>query len=1551
MDANTVFDSFMSAEPGQAPGPTDANSVFDTFMAENEEEKSPLEKLGVIELPSSKPTEKPATTKETATPKKEQPEQRPWYLQDLGGRGDMLDLDALEENESLTKFIKATKKSTDAAVNNTTIIGRAVFDANTPPEVRKKLLKLMDTVPPQPEPESVLEQVAGIGTGLVSGLFTGQRLVGAANAFTDDGLELPKIEEGGVFGMAVNTAMAPARAAVGITDAITRTAAAAFQGLIATDGYGIAGTVYHELMQDPNMDEQIAADTARTAGAATMVIGAASGGALTKIGRGAQQAIAASVGKSVVKVLQRPLVQTASTFGATMTAIEGTNAILVQTAIEQNSILRKEFVKPWDKAYIINRTWDGLKHGLVGGILFGGTVAAAGGAIAVPYRAGKRMVNTDTVKSLQQAADAARIEGTRKEEAAAAMLAERQRHAREAAELADIERDRVIVETPDDVVAGIKDVAEADIPYVAEDVVVTRNGETITVPLAERTALLRERAELRQELYGGEQAGEAPVVFVPDGVEVPKPPKVPFAGLKKAITETRDRIKQLKKEGFTAESPEMVALVEALKWGRELAKEKEKQLADVQKRIKDVYEPVTRKSTEKLAEHAEARARADAEARPGWIEDADLGSYPGFQTALQDMTKLARAVRTAATDEGKRVATAQMRAKVAEVRTRQRIAANKKKIVTEINEMAKTWGGKQMSALTPQVHDLFRAFSQVLKLNKKDAAAMLSALEEGGQAPGMVQSDATVAAIAKELLRIKARAKDMTLGELNQVKDDLARIFEAGNLERLGTTMERALEASRIKEQAMAETGGRNARKLLQQYRQNPNTFSTPEVLTLRQRAIRFLERPGHELIRAWDDHGRVLLTDIRIQYKDSAIGKIFNTIEQEIRRDFLRNTYHRDMLDLISTTIGLDKGGDFRAARAWLVRRGTEAPQAVRDSQGRVAMTAAKMGKDEAGMPVELEPARNILFTPGERLQRAGELLNPRNREMLKRVEGYTDETIDIITDLSYEEARLLEGMRALYDRLFGEVSPVYGDLNGRNLGYVEGYFPISRDWMQLDPLESNLTPLLRDFSEFWVGDQAGKKRTVERQDSDLKLKIQDAFSVMSFYTRDMTHYIAFAKKVNEMNALLRDVDYLDVIRARFGNEVGNEIIHRMQEHLNEISRGYSNYRAARGWIDIIRTNSVKASMAAKILLGMKQIGSFTMFADAEGLTMKEFTIGVAQFLSNPREAVEIMNQAQYLKDRGMNIDPALNSALGKLEARGWDKTGMRRFFIDEVSNTLLKPIYYGDKAAIYMGGFSMYRHYLKQGIAPEEARAKVMKFMRDTQQSTELTTQSRIQRSDQALNKLATTYSTATFSMLRQVNDSILQTLRAREAIAQQRLALAELIDSGAEPAQISFARAELASLQKAGKKVYAQSAKRIFLYHILAGTTYQFLTNLGEWDWAEQGAAAVLGGTTSLPVMGDALEALVRGGLNLSQYQQTSVITPALMSGVRAILDIAEGEADADTLRKLAEAAQLGLPLPLKQLNDVVASIADEDLRKTVLLLFGSSKYMAEKVLDEK
>lgn len=505
-------------------------------------------------------------------------------------------------------------------------------------------------------------------------------------------------------------------------------------------------------------------------------------------------------------------------------------------------------------------------------------------------------------------------------------------------------------------------------------------------------------------------------------------------------------------------------------------------------------------------------------------------------------------------------------------------------------------------------------------------------------------------------------------------------------------------------------------------------------------------------------------------------------------------------------------------------------------------------------------------------------------NEEFFSRVDEH----------LSEQDKAVAGALFQFYEETYDKLNRFYEEHYGISLGHREFYSPRSMDKGGIDVVSGDLRS--------YAGLSAIKKRTAKGG----QIKIKGAFNVLQNYINNSNHFIAFADKLQDINAVLGDAEVKNRIRNVFGEKMNEKIAY-------EISRFASNdkvyVQGINGIMSKLRANYAVSVLGLKPSLAIKQLTGFPAYW--ENVPTKDFLEGLADFARHPKQAIETLGNSQYMKTRGTNIikDFEEVSKSEMLKNLG-TKIGLREF--------LMLNIQLGDRGSIYMGGWALYKYMLKKTGDPAQAMAEFERITNETQQSSYMSEQSAWQS-----NPFGNW-----FTMF--------------------------------QSSQNQYLRKELTALRglATGRMDWDKAMKTLFIYHFLLPMFFQFVSDGFRWDKDAQLRAAVLGSLNGAFVLGKVMERMVdwaiTGTLNYKLgikelFPPVSVLENGakfLSDSVKYAVDDISLEDYMDALRGAVRTAGEATGLPLKYPMDVAMTSGDyldeEEYGKAALLWLGWSPY---------
>ena len=436
-------------------------------------------------------------------------------------------------------------------------------------------------------------------------------------------------------------------------------------------------------------------------------------------------------------------------------------------------------------------------------------------------------------------------------------------------------------------------------------------------------------------------------------------------------------------------------------------------------------------------------------------------------------------------------------------------------------------------------------------------------------------------------------------------------------------------------------------------------------------------------------------------------------------------------------------------------------------------------------------------------------EIQDPSLIEMITHEEGmaYTSDIIQAMERfLTKEDKAFVEAQMKFYKNYYKKVNKVYRDIYGVDLPFNEFYSPIAREGVETDI--EGVTALMQEIKQR-ISTTTGSLKS--RVSNFHKLKDQSDTTVLQKHIIDMEHFMAWSKKLKKIKSVFGNPDVKTAITLYYGNGMNRQL----SSFLQDFTRGGIEAGKRVAGLDRIRGNFARSVLAIKPSIAIKQLTSFLAYMEA--MPTIDFVSGQMDFWKHPIENSKILLGSEYMKARGQSVTRDLKTAMQSDEFQNF--RGNPNFW-----NSLMLNIQLGDKGAILMGGWSLYKYNLKQGKTHEQALRAFEEFSDRTQQSGDLDQLSVIQRGG-SWAKLFTMFKSAPQQYFR------------KELAAVKDIAL------------------------KKGAYKSTKAWKTILIYHIILPGLFQFVANGFRWDDDDQRRAAILGPLNGIPLVGDGIEYLIR------------------------------------------------------------------------------------------
>lgn len=519
--------------------------------------------------------------------------------------------------------------------------------------------------------------------------------------------------------------------------------------------------------------------------------------------------------------------------------------------------------------------------------------------------------------------------------------------------------------------------------------------------------------------------------------------------------------------------------------------------------------------------------------------------------------------------------------------------------------------------------------------------------------------------------------------------------------------------------------------------------------------------------------------------------------------------------------------------------------------------------------------------------------------------IKGYNESFLAVVNqNLTAEDRAFGDALFEFYNENWKKINAFYEEKYGVTMPKNDYYSPRSIN-------REGISVSTGDMMAY-AASGFTKKRTAK---IGATVDIQGAFKVWNNYAVKTNRWLAWSDKLVDINSVFGNVEVKDTIERLFGSAMNA----RIRSEVERMAGGDQNKFFNSPLITKIRSNYARSVLALKPALMIKQLTSFPAYWNE--MSAKDFAEGLADFFAHPKEAMEILGNTTLMKTRGTDIirDFAVISKMDVLKG----KKGIKW------SDAIMLNIKLGDRGAIYMGGWALYKSELKKNLAKgmkeEDAKAKALeRFERvtdETQQSGRLSQQS-FWQSNPALRM---------FTMFQSSQNQYL-----RKEIAAVRGVLTGRMDK-------------------------TQAAKQLFIFHVLLPCLFQLASDGFDWDKDAQLRAAIIGSLNGVFVLSKILEkiydkvVLDKGAFNSRSLGVREVVPfwGSMEDLVKEFEKLADGDVDltdaADAFEAFSKTAKAGGELsgvPLKYPLDVIknfGSYAEEgEYAKEIMLWLGWSPY---------
>lgn len=573
---------------------------------------------------------------------------------------------------------------------------------------------------------------------------------------------------------------------------------------------------------------------------------------------------------------------------------------------------------------------------------------------------------------------------------------------------------------------------------------------------------------------------------------------------------------------------------------------------------------------------------------------------------------------------------------------------------------------------------------------------------------------------------------------------------------------------------------------------------------------------------------------------------------------------------------------------------------------------------RDESGLPTKTEKVK-LIMSQNEAAYMLMVHEDPQLEKTFDKM-GYTDETWNKLKD--FVDPKVMRWakwqLEEFYPNYYKGVNEVYKAMRGVDLQFNKKYMPISRDVSQTVLDQEFLGDNNTDHVSIYNG------HLQPRVANTNAIKIQDIDRVLIEHIIEMEHFKAFAAIMKDLRGVFGNKNVSKAIK-QYHSKTALQVINRF---INDFARGGVDRKLTVGLLDKIRANFAKSVIGLNPVVFIKQLTSIPAYMME--IPVKDFAIGMVDFMLNPIGKTKFLyNNSEVLKSRyskGWERDIIL--AMQRARKTTAKELSGRITFTDIIMS-LAK---YGDGAAIFAGGWSVYKYSLKKelssgkpfDIAKANAIKEFEKATKRSQQAGDVEDLGEIQRQG-SWAKMWTLFKTA-----------------PKQYYSNMSGAMRNL-------------------LFKRGTRT--ENLKRIFVAHVLLPQLFQWAANGFNWDSISQIKALAIGSLNGILIAGDILESALNAIMGDVIYSADDTpITAVSQDLYKALKQINKYSHTFDkdieslfkTIDELASALSkfIGLPYdPVKKVAKGVKDYAEDPTNTNELRLVGYSDAMIKHDVPEK
>ncbi len=312
------------------------------------------------------------------------------------------------------------------------------------------------------------------------------------------------------------------------------------------------------------------------------------------------------------------------------------------------------------------------------------------------------------------------------------------------------------------------------------------------------------------------------------------------------------------------------------------------------------------------------------------------------------------------------------------------------------------------------------------------------------------------------------------------------------------------------------------------------------------------------------------------------------------------------------------------------------------------------------------------------------------------------TEELYDqIVAALTEEEKKWAEFIIEEYADNWARIRAAVIVTEGRDMGRVSNYTKMRRIGVD----KSNSDDILAGFdyseeSDYRVGiAQVDKRFTIDRQNvpPEYQLPIDTSLTkVWQGEMRKQEHYIAMAKLLKDLNAVVADKQFAEIVKSKFGDSIYSSL----KEYLKRTANPdyYRSFDDVENISRTLRKNTAIAFLAFNLLTIAKQAPSIAFYAIQSSYS--DILMSAIQVAVSPRKTYEA------ILSHNKQIGHA--AIVREMEELKHTNKVAHTFILRRIGNAGLKGIFEMDRIVRVVGENAVINNEMRKGASLEEATKK---------------------------------------------------------------------------------------------------------------------------------------------------------------------------------------------------------------------------------------------------